>query len=114
MYVGGSEIRWPRAGCKTSNTKGESFSCACWGWLEVPAAPHLGRYGGSTLELGIRTRPLGPPAATCRAGQHALAQNPRRCCLPALQLPSRPPGAQYHPEMPTRTQHGGQYYMCSL
>ena len=87
MYVGGSEIRWPRAGCKTSNTKGESFSCACWGWLEVPAAPHLGRYGGSTLELGIRTRPLGPPAATCRAGQHALAQNPRRCCLPALQLP---------------------------
>ena len=35
--------------------------------------------------------------------------------LPARpQLPSRLPAeAQYHPEMPTRTQHGSQSYMCS-
>ena len=30
---------------------------------------------------------------------------------PAVRIP---PEAQYHPEMPTRTQHGGQYYMCSF
>ena len=40
MYVGGSEARFLRAQGKNSNIKGASFFCACWGWLEVPAAPH--------------------------------------------------------------------------
>ena len=40
MYIGGSEARHPRAQCKNSNTKGASFFCACWGRMEVPAAPH--------------------------------------------------------------------------
>ena len=88
MYAGGSEAGWRRALCKNSNIKGASFFCACWGWLEVPAAPHLRWSGGSTPELGIRRRPLSPPAATCSAGLHALAQNQRWCCLPALQLAS--------------------------
>ena len=33
-----------------------------------------------------------------------------RCCLPTLQLPFE--AAYWGPGMPTRTQHGGQYYMC--
>ena len=48
MYVGGSEARRARALCKNSNIKGASFFCACWGRMEVPAAPHRRRYGGST------------------------------------------------------------------
>ena len=111
MYVGGSEARFLRAQCKNNNIKGASFFCACWGWLEVPTAAHQGRSGRSTVELGIRRRSLALPTAKGRAGLHALAQYPRRCCLPALQLPIE---AAWGPGMPTRTQHGGQYYMCSF
>ena len=50
MYMGGSGARRARALCKNSNIKGASFFCACWGWLEVPAALHLRQSGGSTPE----------------------------------------------------------------
>jgi hypothetical protein len=50
MYVGGSGARRARALCKNSNIKGASFFCACWGKLEVPAAPHLRRSDGAMPE----------------------------------------------------------------
>ena len=53
MYVGGSEARCPRAPGQNSNIKGASSSCACRGWLEVPATPYLGRPGGYVVALGI-------------------------------------------------------------
>ena len=38
---------------KNSIIKGASFFCACWGWLEVPATPYLGRSGGYVVALGM-------------------------------------------------------------
>ena len=95
MEASESRDRWV---CCEKQMEGASWLCACWSCLEQPAAPHLRHPKaacGSTPELGIRRRPLRLPAATCCAGQHELAQYPRRCCLPALQLPSRPPEASW-------------------